>query len=115
MGSVYPGRSRVGRAVAIKVIKAEYAADPEFRRRFRKEVEAARKVGGFHTAAVVDDDLDAPQPWMASAYVEGPTLAEEVTRRGPLDEKRLWAPAGLTVCAAGNRPRPAVPPGPLRR
>ncbi|MGV9895657.1 serine/threonine-protein kinase [Streptomyces tendae] len=91
MGSVYLGRSRAGRAVAIKVVKAEYAADPEFRRRFRKEVEAARKVGGFHTAAVVDADTDAPQPWMASAYVEGPTLAEEVARRGPLDEKRLWA------------------------
>ncbi|MFC5902013.1 serine/threonine-protein kinase [Streptomyces zhihengii] len=91
MGSVYLGRSRAGRAVAIKVIKAEYAADPEFRRRFRREVEAARKVGGFHTAAVVDADPDAPLPWMASAYIEGPTLAQEVARRGPLDEKRLWA------------------------
>ncbi|MFJ8849803.1 serine/threonine-protein kinase [Streptomyces sp. NPDC102437] len=91
MGSVYLGRSRAGRAVAIKVVRAEYAADPEFRKRFRKEVEAAAKVGGFHTAAVVDADADAPQPWMASAYIEGPTLAEEVARRGPLDERRLWA------------------------
>ncbi|MFD0343413.1 serine/threonine-protein kinase [Streptomyces sp. NPDC127117] len=91
MGSVYLGRSRSGRAVAIKVIRAEYAADPEFRRRFRKEVEAAGKVGGFHTAAVVDADADAPRPWMASAYIEGPTLAEEVALRGPLDERRLWA------------------------
>lgn len=91
MGSVYLGRSRAGRAVAIKVIRAEYAADPEFRKRFRKEVEAAGKVGGFHTAAVVDADADAPQPWMASAYIEGPTLADEVARRGPLDERRLWA------------------------
>ncbi|MGW1846327.1 serine/threonine-protein kinase [Streptomyces sp. NPDC001966] len=91
MGSVYLGRSRAGRAVAIKVIRAEYAADPEFRKRFRKEVEAAAKVGGFHTAAVVDADADAPQPWMASAYIEGPTLADEVARRGPLDERRLWA------------------------
>ncbi|MFD7002098.1 serine/threonine-protein kinase [Streptomyces mirabilis] len=91
MGSVYLGRSRAGRAVAIKLIKAEYAADPRFRDRFRKEVEAARTVGGFHTAAVVDADPDAPQPWMASAYIEGPTLADEVARRGPLDEARLWA------------------------
>ncbi|MFF2124953.1 serine/threonine-protein kinase [Streptomyces olivochromogenes] len=90
MGSVYLGRSRAGRAVAIKLIKAEYAADPRFRDRFRKEVEAARTVGGFHTAAVVDADPDAPQPWMASAYIEGPTLADEVARRGPLDEARLW-------------------------
>jgi predicted Ser/Thr protein kinase len=90
MGSVYLGRSRAGRAVAIKLIKAEYAADPRFRDRFRKEVEAARTVGGFHTAAVVDADPDAPQPWMASAYIEGPTLADEVARRGPLNEARLW-------------------------
>ncbi|MGC9378137.1 serine/threonine-protein kinase [Streptomyces sp. MH13] len=91
MGSVFLGRSRSGRAVAIKVVKSEYAADPRFRQRFRKEVEAARKVGGFHTAAVVDADPDAPQPWMASAYIKGPTLADEVARNGPLDEDRLWA------------------------
>ncbi|MEI5099266.1 serine/threonine-protein kinase [Streptomyces sp. PmtG] len=90
MGAVYLGRSRAGRAVAIKVVKAEYAADPRFRGRFRKEVEAARRVGGFHTAAVVDADPDAPQPWMASAYVKGPTLAREI-ERGPLDEAALWA------------------------
>ncbi|MEU3731266.1 serine/threonine-protein kinase [Streptomyces sp. NPDC033538] len=91
MGSVFLGRSRSGRAVAIKVVKTEYAADPRFRQRFRKEVEAARKVGGFHTAAVVDADPDAPQPWMASAYIKGPTLADEVARNGPLDEDRLWS------------------------
>ena len=90
MGSVYLGRSRAGRAVAIKVIRAEYAADHHYRARFRKEVEAARRVGGFHTAAVVDADPDAPQPWMASAYVKGPTLAAEIERRGPLTEDELW-------------------------
>ncbi|MGW1405788.1 serine/threonine-protein kinase [Streptomyces sp. NPDC002403] len=90
MGSVYLGRSRSGRAVAIKVVRAEYAADPRFRERFRKEVEAARKVGGFHTAALVDADPDAERPWMASAYVEGPTLADEITRRGRLTEAELW-------------------------
>ncbi|MCX5388617.1 serine/threonine-protein kinase [Streptomyces sp. NBC_00094] len=90
MGSVYLARSRSGRFVAIKVIRPEYAADPRFRERFRQEVEAARKVGGFHTAAVVDADPDAPQPWMASAYVEGPTLQAEVARRGQLSEEQLW-------------------------
>ncbi|MER7955714.1 serine/threonine-protein kinase [Streptomyces sp. NPDC096030] len=89
MGSVYLARSPSGRPVAIKVVRAEYADDPRFRERFRKEVEAARRVGGFHTAAVVDADPDAPQPWMASAYVVGRTLAEEVQRYGPLDERRL--------------------------
>ncbi|WUT66177.1 serine/threonine protein kinase [Streptomyces sp. NBC_00683] len=91
MGSVYLGRSRGGREVAIKVIRPEYAADPRYRTRFRKEVEAARRVGGFHTAAVVDADPDAPEPWMASAFVKGPTLADEIRQRGPLGEARLWA------------------------
>ncbi|MFI1018071.1 serine/threonine-protein kinase [Streptomyces sp. NPDC020965] len=91
MGSVYLGRSPSGRAVAIKVVRAEYAADPEFRARFREEVEAARRVGGFHTAAVVDADPDAPQPWMASAYVKGPTLAAAVADSGPLEERELRA------------------------
>ncbi|WP_329620574.1 serine/threonine protein kinase [Streptomyces sp. NBC_01255] len=90
MGSVYLARSLSGRLVAIKVIRPEYADDVRFRDRFRQEVEAARKVGGFHTAAVVDADPDAPQPWMASAYIEGPTLHAEVARSGPLSEERLW-------------------------
>ncbi|MFJ5829473.1 serine/threonine-protein kinase [Streptomyces sp. NPDC093089] len=90
MGSVYLARSRSGRLVAIKVIRPEFAADPRFRERFRQEIEAARKVGGFHTAAVVDADADAPQPWMAGAYVEGPTLQAEVARRGALSEGQLW-------------------------
>ncbi|MEU9337120.1 serine/threonine-protein kinase [Streptomyces sp. NPDC048290] len=89
MGSVYLARSRSGRLVAIKVIRPEFAADPRFRERFRQEIEAARKVGGFHTAAVVDADTAAPQPWMASAYVEGPTLEAEIGR-GSLPEGQLW-------------------------
>ncbi|MER7045206.1 MULTISPECIES: serine/threonine-protein kinase [Streptomyces] len=91
MGTVYLGRSPSGRAVAIKVIRAEFAADPAYRARFRQEVEAARRVGGFHTAAVVDADPDAPEPWMASAYVQGPTLADAIDRQGPFDERWLKA------------------------
>ncbi|GAA3044670.1 hypothetical protein GCM10017562_02250 [Streptomyces roseofulvus] len=90
MGSVFLARSRSGRLVAIKVIRPEFAADPRFRERFRQEIEAARKVGGFHTAAVVDADADAPQPWMASAYVEGPTLQAEIAERGALSAAELW-------------------------
>ncbi|WP_323178028.1 serine/threonine-protein kinase [Streptomyces sp. NBC_00338] len=95
MGSVYLARSLSGRLVAIKVVRPEYAADPRFRERFRQEVEAARTVGGFHTAAVVDADPDAPQPWMASAYVEGPTLQAEIARRGQLAEAELWQLAAV--------------------
>ncbi len=89
MGTVYLARSRGGRTVAVKVARPELAADPHFRARFRAEVEAARKVGGFHTAQVVDADTDADTPWLATAYVAGPTLAGLIGEQGPMDESRL--------------------------
>ncbi|MFR9787659.1 serine/threonine-protein kinase [Streptomyces sp. MB22_4] len=89
MGVVYLARSRGGRQVAVKVARSELARDPGFRERFRAEVEAARRVGGFHTAPVVDADSDADTPWLATAYIAGPTLAGLLTAHGPLDEARL--------------------------
>lgn len=62
MGTVYLARSRGGRAVAVKVARPELAADPHFRARFRAEADAARRVGGFHTAQVIDADPEAPAP-----------------------------------------------------
>ncbi len=89
MGTVYLGRSRSGRLVAIKVVRADVAEQPEYRERFRREVEMARMVGGFWTAAVVDADPQAPQPWLATEYIAGPSLHEAVTRHGPLPEASL--------------------------
>ncbi|MBY8844804.1 serine/threonine-protein kinase [Streptomyces sp. SP2-10] len=91
MGTVYLARTRGGRAVALKVAKAELAADPVFRERFRSEVEAARAVGGFHTAPVVDAALDGDPLWLATAYIPGPTLAERLAAEGAMDEPRLRA------------------------
>ncbi|MFI5801802.1 serine/threonine-protein kinase [Streptomyces sp. NPDC051561] len=89
MGTVYLARSRGGRTVAAKVARPELAADPHFRARFRAEVEAARKVGGFHTAPVVDADPDAPAPWLATVYIAGPTLSGLLAGRGPMNEPQL--------------------------
>ncbi|MCR8944239.1 protein kinase [Streptomyces sp. OUCMDZ-4982] len=89
MGTVYLARSRGGRAVAVKVARPELASDPHFRERFRAEVAAARSVGGFHTAPVVDADPAAPAPWLATAYVPGPTLSALLEAEGPMDEARL--------------------------
>ncbi|MDH6214031.1 protein kinase domain-containing protein [Streptomyces pseudovenezuelae] len=85
MGVVYLGRSTSGRAVAVKVVHAKYADDPEFRARFRQEIVAARRVSGAFTAPVVDADPDAGRPWMATAFVPGRTLSDRVTESGPLD------------------------------
>ncbi|WP_433473320.1 WD40 repeat domain-containing serine/threonine protein kinase [Spirillospora sp. CA-142024] len=81
MGEVFLGVTPGGRRVAVKLIRAEYAQDARFRSRFAREVEAARKVGGFYTAQVVDADPDADEPWMATAYIPGPSLREAA----PLD------------------------------
>ena len=84
MGEVFLGQSPGGRLVAVKLIRAELAADREFRVRFAREVAAARHVSGMFTAPVVDADLDAPRPWLVTAYVPGPSLAEAVDSQGPL-------------------------------
>ncbi|SPE62970.1 Serine/threonine-protein kinase AfsK [Streptomyces netropsis] len=84
MGQVYLGTSPGGRKVAVKLIRAELAATPQFRTRFAREVDAARQVGGFHTAQVVDADPDAESPWLVTAFIPGPTLRQVVAERGPL-------------------------------
>ncbi|WP_329872184.1 bifunctional serine/threonine protein kinase/MFS transporter [Streptomyces sp. JV184] len=87
MGLVYLGRSEAGRTVAVKVVQAEYAQHPEFRRRFAREVAAARRVGGTWTAAVLDADTEAPVPWVATQYIPGPDLTTVVAKDfGPLPE-----------------------------
>ncbi|NYV76214.1 serine/threonine-protein kinase [Streptomyces sp. UH6] len=89
MGQVFLGRSPGGRPVAVKVVHAELAADQRFRRRFAREVEAARQVGGFFTAHVVDADPQGDPPWLVTAYIPGPSLREAVERYGPLPEASL--------------------------
>lgn len=89
MGQVYLGRSPTGRRVAIKVIRPEFARDADFRERFRQEVGAARRVSGAFTAPVVDADPDGDPPWMATAYLPGPSLAERVRQGPPLEPSEL--------------------------
>ncbi|MFF8381677.1 protein kinase [Streptomyces sp. NPDC015661] len=89
MGVVHLAASASGLRLAVKVVHARYAEDPEFRARFRQEVAAARRVSGAFTAPVVDADPDAVRPWMATLYVPGPTLADQVKRNGPLSPAEL--------------------------
>ncbi|THA47728.1 serine/threonine-protein kinase [Streptomyces sp. A1136] len=89
MGEVFLGRSPGGRLVAVKVVAAELAHDADFRRRFALEVKAARKVGGFYTAQVVDADTDAVRPWLVTAYIPGPSLHQVVRDSGPLPLRAL--------------------------
>ncbi|MBR8745312.1 serine/threonine-protein kinase, partial [Nocardiopsis sp. MG754419] len=89
MGEVYLARTPSGRLAALKVAKAELAADPEFRARFAREVRTAQMVTGPFTPDVVDADPEAPAPWMATEYVPGPTLKDAVRGNGPFPEPTL--------------------------
>ncbi|WP_405967666.1 serine/threonine protein kinase [Streptomyces sp. NBC_00015] len=87
MGRVYLGRSAGGRTVAVKIVHPHLALDEEFRARFRREVDSARRVGGAWTAPVLDADPEAAVPWVATGYAAGPSLAAAVTSGGgPLPE-----------------------------
>ncbi|MFE1192540.1 serine/threonine-protein kinase [Streptomyces olivaceoviridis] len=96
MGRVYLSHTQGGRPVALKVVRPELADDPDFRRRFGREIKAARRVRGAYTAELIDADADGVPPWLATVYVPGPSLTEAVVRRGPLPVAAvLWLMAGV--------------------
>ena len=95
MGVVYLGRSPAGRAVAVKVIRPRFAADSQYRARFRREAAAARTVTPTFTAAVLDADPDAPEPWLVTAFLPGLTLRQAIAAHGALP------PASTRLLAAG--------------
>ncbi|AVH60433.1 MULTISPECIES: bifunctional serine/threonine-protein kinase/ABC transporter substrate-binding protein [Streptomyces] len=107
MGAVYLGRAESGELAAVKVILPEYADQPEFRARFRREVAAARRVDSPWAVPVTGADPDAPAPWLATAFVPGPSLAEAVATCGPLPPRgvrilgRMLARALTAVHDAG--------------
>ncbi len=100
MGTVYLGRALAGGPpVAVKVVHAELAADPEFRARFADEVAAARRVAPFCTARVLDADPAGRPPYLVTEFVDGVPLSVAVSEGGPLDESTLHGVA-LGVAAA---------------
>jgi eukaryotic-like serine/threonine-protein kinase len=101
MGEVFLGKSVGGRLVAVKVVRAELAADREFRTRFRREVAAARRVNGLYTAMLADANTEGPMPWLATAYVPGPSLEAAVAQYGPLPARSVLALAAGLAEALG--------------
>ncbi|AZQ71347.1 serine/threonine-protein kinase [Streptomyces luteoverticillatus] len=95
MGQVYLARSPGRRLLAVKVVRPELARDDEFRRRFAREVAAAKRVNGAFTAVVVDADPDGSPAWLATVYVPGVPLNEAVAAHGP------WAARSVLALGAG--------------
>ncbi|MEU9028967.1 serine/threonine-protein kinase [Streptomyces sp. NPDC048383] len=89
MGRVLLGSAPDGRLVAVKQVHTRFAADAGFRARFRREVTASRRVSGAYTAAVMDADADAPTPWLASVFINGPSLGAAVEKAGLLPEESV--------------------------
>jgi len=91
MGMVYLGEAPDGAKVAVKLVRADLAHDPTFRERFRREVEALRRVAGPRVATLLAADTEAAQPYLVVEFVDGPTLADAIATNGPLAGERLRA------------------------
>jgi serine/threonine protein kinase len=102
MGRVYLGQSPSGRQVAIKVVRADLVDDPATRRRFAREVAAVRTISPLFTAAVVDADTDAESPWLATMYIDGPSLEQWVVQNGALAPTAVVTLAGGLAEAVGS-------------
>jgi serine/threonine protein kinase len=83
MGNVFLGQSKSGEWAAVKVVREELADDPDFRRRFAREVATARKVSSNFTAGVIDANPIGNPAWLATTYVPGPSLREAIELHGP--------------------------------
>ncbi|QNS03920.1 serine/threonine-protein kinase [Streptomyces xanthii] len=84
MGAVYLCRTRAGQRLAVKVVREELAEDPLIRRRFMREVDALRTVHSPYTVPVYDARTSGPVLWLATRYLDGPTLSTRVQEYGPL-------------------------------
>jgi len=107
MGVVYLGIGWDGSQVAVKVLRPELADDPDFRRRFRREVSALMRVKGLCTVRVIEADTESPRPFMVTEYAEGPSLAEYIDSYGLIGPDMLYGLAtglaeALTVIHAAG-------------
>ncbi|WP_412516712.1 serine/threonine protein kinase [Actinomadura madurae] len=98
-GVVYLGHGADGVPVAVKVLRAELAAEPRVRERFTKEIAAARRVDPFCIAQVLDASLDDRRPYIVTEYVEGPSLQQALQQAGPRDGAALRRLAVATATA----------------
>jgi MFS family permease/predicted Ser/Thr protein kinase len=98
-GVVFQGRAPDGVRVAVKLLRVGQGGDEAARRRFVRELSAAERVAGFCTARVLDADIEGDTPYIASEYVDGPSLQDLVREQGPRTGDDLLRLAIATVTA----------------
>ncbi len=104
MSEVHRGLdTRLGRDVAIKVLRADLARDPQFQMRFRREAQNAAALNHPAIVAVYDtgevQSEVGPLPYIVMEYVDGQTLREIVKTQGPLSQQKVLE-VMADVCAA---------------
>ncbi|MQY02937.1 serine/threonine-protein kinase [Actinomadura macrotermitis] len=82
-GVVYRAEAPGGGPVAVKLLRTGLEPGSEARARFLRELDAAKRVARFCTAAVLDADVDGAQPFIVSEFVDGPSLSQVVRAEGP--------------------------------
>ncbi|MGW9118310.1 serine/threonine-protein kinase [Streptomyces sp. NPDC055663] len=99
MGTVFAGLDAAGLRVAVKVVHPAQADDAEFRARFRREVKLSIRVQGPCLIPLIAADVEAPSPWLATAYAPGLTLDRFIAAHGSLAGGTLYAFAAGTAQA----------------
>ena len=104
MSEVHRGvDKRLGRDVAVKVLRADLARDPQFQLRFSREAQNAAALNHPAIVAVYDTGKEesefGPLPYIVMEYVDGQTLREIVKTQGPMSEQQVIE-VMADVCAA---------------
>src|SRR4051812_44622757 len=104
MAEVHRGRDlRLGREVAVKVLRSDLARDPSFQVRFRREAQAAASLNHPAIVAVYDTGEDrtttGATPYIVMEYVEGETLRDVIRREGHLSSERAMS-LSADICGA---------------
>jgi serine/threonine protein kinase len=89
MAMVYRARDlMLERTVAIKLLRADFSSDPDFRERFRQEAKAAANLSHPNIVTVHDFGLDEERLFIVMEYVPGTDLKSIIKKRGviPADE-----------------------------
>lgn len=100
MAEVYRAQDNVlGRLVAVKVMLPQYAADPDFTRRFRQEAAAAANLQSPYIVNVYDWGQDDDTYYIVMEFVRGSDLKTAIQQRGAINQRKV-AEIGSQVCQA---------------